>query len=40
MERLKSSSQLRNSKVLKEVDEYDEYGNKKRVSKLVNDDGP
>merc|ERR1712000_756568 len=38
-ENQKEFSQLTSSKVLKEVEEYDEYGNKKTVQKLVDDVG-
>jgi len=39
-ERQKELSQLTNNKVLKEVDEYDEFGNKRTVQKLVDNVGP
>jgi len=38
-ERQKELSQLTNNKILKDVDEYDEFGNKKTVSKLVDNVG-
>jgi hypothetical protein len=39
-ERNKEFSQLKDNKILKEVVEYDEFGNKKTVQKLVDNDGP
>merc|ERR1712000_570561 len=36
----KEFSQLKNNKVLRDVDEYDEFGNKKTVQKLVDNIGP
>jgi hypothetical protein len=39
-EKQKEFSQLTDSKVLKEIYEYDEFGNKKTVQKLVDDVGP
>merc|ERR1712169_53101 len=39
-ERQKEFSNMANNKVLKDVEEYDEFGNKKIVRKLVDDIGP